>query len=72
VLFDSGAVHSDNAYLQHLAWLHRQTRLFLRPPMIAANLDDTDSDDDINDPYDRYTREGVQPERAPLERHVVS
>jgi hypothetical protein len=56
-------------YREYLQWLHRNTRIMVHPPATTIPIDEGDSDDD--DPYDRITREGQQPERAPIQNYMV-
>ena len=67
---DSGAQSLYSEYREYLAWLHSSTRISVHPPLSSIPIDEEGSDDD--DPYDVVTRTSVQPERAPLEKYMVS
>jgi len=63
---ESGAAHRHNYYKEYL----RNDK----PPQSNEPIEDradTDDDDDIVDEYDDITREGVQPERGPLQNYLV-
>lgn len=69
---DDGARCTEREYKEYLIYLHRATRVHVRPPLSIIPADQEDTDDDEEDPYDIITRRGVQPERAPVENYVVS
>ena len=66
----NGAHCVSSAYREYLAWLHRSTRITLRPPVSIIPIDEEGSDDD--DPYDVMTRTSIQPQRAPLQNYMVN
>lgn len=57
-------------YREYLAWLHRSTRIRVHPPATSIPIDEIESDDE--DRYDVWTRQGLQPERAPLQNYMVN
>ena len=59
---DSGAQSLSTEYREHLAWLHRSTRISVHPPLSSIPIDEEGSNDD--DPYDVMTRTSVQLESA--------
>ena len=67
---ESGPAHRHNHYKEYLRWFHSVARVSVKPPLENVPIEDradTNNDDDIVDEYDDITREGVQPERAPLQ-----
>lgn len=66
----NGACSVANEYREYLMWLHRSTRLHVKPPALSIPIDEGGSDDE--DPYDVITRRGVQPKRAPLDNYMVT
>jgi hypothetical protein len=59
-----------NEYREYLLWLHRSSRVHVKPLALSIPIDKGESDDE--EPYDIITRTGVQPERAPLENYMAS
>lgn len=74
-IVEGGPPHVDEAYMQYLFWLHRNARLILRPAYDDRHIADLpnsyDEDAIIWDEYDTITRDGRQPERAPLQNYMV-
>ena len=71
---ESGAAHRHNHYKEYLRWFHSVARVSVKPPRSNEPIEDrtdTDDDDDIVDEYNDITREGVQPERGPLQNYMV-
>ncbi|TVU34636.1 hypothetical protein EJB05_16477, partial [Eragrostis curvula] len=71
----SGPAHRARAFKQYLEWLHANSRLHLRPGITEAHiadLPDSDDEDDLLDEYDVSTRDGTQPERAPLHNYTAT
>ena len=71
---ESGPSHRHNHYKEYLRWFHSVARVSVKPPLENVPIEDradTNNDDDIVDEYDDITREGVQPERAPLHNYMV-
>jgi hypothetical protein len=66
----NGARSLASEYREYLLWLHRSTRVHIKTPALAIPIYEGASDQE--DPYDVRTRQGVQPERAPLQNYVVS
>jgi hypothetical protein len=62
--------------VEYLRWLHKQSRLFLRPAYTQADiaeLSDSDDDNELADVYDEMTRGGtVEPECGPFQNYVVN
>ena len=72
---ESGAAHRHNHYKEYLRWFHSIARVSVNPPRSNEPIEDrgdTDDDNDIVDEYDNITREGVQPERGPLQNYMVN
>jgi hypothetical protein len=46
-----------NEYREYLLWLHRSTRVHVKPPSSIIPIDEGGSDEE--DPYDVITRRGV-------------
>ena len=53
----NGAHRVTSDYHEYLAWLHRSTRITVRPPVSSIPIDEQGSDD--KDPYDVMTRTSV-------------
>lgn len=66
---DDGEPYDQGVFDQYLQWLHRSTRLHIKPPYYEATAEDESDDDE--DPYDATTRASTQPDRAPLHSYVV-
>ena len=67
---ESSPAHRHNHYKEYLRWFHSVARVSVKPPRENVPIEDradTNDDDDIINEYDDITREGVQPERAPLQ-----
>ena len=59
--------HDQHTFDEYLQWLHRSTRTHIREPFSDhAIKEDELYADDVEDAYDVATRQGTQPERAPL------
>ncbi|KAK3123049.1 hypothetical protein QOZ80_8AG0623020 [Eleusine coracana subsp. coracana] len=72
--YQDGPAHSPSAFAEYLRWLHGHSRLILKPPVVADNLGEEDPEDadlDTVDEYDLMTRQGSQPERAPLHNYMA-
>lgn len=75
---EDGAAHRHNHYVAYLRWYHSVTRAFVKPPSVNPTVpiedraDTDDEADDITDDYDRLIREGLEPERGPLQSYMVS
>jgi hypothetical protein len=65
----NGARCTAAEFREYLQYLHRSTRIRVHPTLTSAPIDEGDSDED--DPYDIVTRQGVFPERAPLQNYMV-
>jgi hypothetical protein len=71
-----GARHRSEPWVEYLRWLHKQSRLFLRPAYTQvdiAELPDSDDDNELANVYNEMTRGGtVELERGPFQNYVVS
>ncbi|TVU49649.1 hypothetical protein EJB05_00971, partial [Eragrostis curvula] len=69
-----GPAHRNGPYKEYLVWFHNNARVFIRPPVNIAELQESESDDDNDhmDGYDQATRESTQTERAPLHNYTAS
>ncbi|TVU43652.1 hypothetical protein EJB05_10138 [Eragrostis curvula] len=67
-----GPAHRNGPYKEYLVWFHNNARVFIRPPVNIAELQESESDDDNDhmDGYDQATRESTQTERAPLHNYT--
>ena len=66
----NGAHCATSDYHEFLAWLHRSTRITVRPPVSSIPIDEQGSDDE--DLYDVMIRISVLSQRVPLENYMVS
>lgn len=70
----NGPMHRGAAYGQYLKYLQRNSRVYL---VISEDMGpieeeyDSAGEDEVH-PYDRATREGTQPQRAPFQHYMVS
>jgi hypothetical protein len=70
----AGNQHRPGPYKDYLRWLHQNSRVSIRPAFTDEYIADTpasDDDADIVDDYDTVTRQGWQPERAPIQNYMV-
>jgi hypothetical protein len=67
---NDGAASREREYHEYLIYLHKATRVHVKPPLSTIPTNEQDNDEE--DLYDVITRRGVQPERAPVENYVVS
>lgn len=70
-----GPAHTPSVYTSYLAWLHANSRFILKPPVVLDVLSEEDPEDadlEFVDEYDVMTRQGSQPECAPLHNYMLS